>query len=111
MKGHVGAVITSGLAMLALEMVLLQAIVLRHTAQKGVIQAIAPVGPSNRWSAPGGRSGIPWAPFDRAQPADSRGEGRTPPRQQEERHAPPAQQRYRSLPPRLGPQMPRKLTA
>jgi hypothetical protein len=109
MKGHVGAVITSGLAVLALALALLQATILHHTAHKDVVHAAAPAVPSNRFSAPGGRSGIPWLPFEKAQPPADR-EGRSPPRQQqEEHHAPP--RRDHSLPPRFGPQLPRRLTA
>ena len=110
MKGHLGAVITSGLAVIALALALLQGAVLRHSAQKDGAQAAGPaaVTPTNRFSAPGGRSGIPWTPYDKGQPADR--EGRSPPRQQqEEHHAPPA--RYHNMPPRIGPQVPRKLAA
>lgn len=110
MKGHVGAVMTSGLAVLALALALLQAAVLRHTAHKDVAHAAAPPGPSNRFSAPGGRSGIPWLPFDKPQPPPADREGRSPPRQQqEEHHSPP--RRDHSLPPRFGPQVPHRLTA
>jgi hypothetical protein len=110
LKGHLGAVLTSGLAVLALALAILQLSVLFHSAQRGAAQATAvqPIGPTNRFSAPGGRSAIPWAPFDKAQQIDR--EGRSPSRPPEEHRTPP-QQRYHSTPPRAGPQPPRKLTA
>lgn len=106
MRGHLGAVLTSGLAVLALALALLQASVLLHSAQRNPqpTASSAPA-PTNRWSAPGGRSAIPWLPFDKP------GEGRSAPRPPEEHRAPlPPPSRQRAAPPR-GPQAPRKLTA
>jgi hypothetical protein len=107
MKGHLGALLTTGLAALALALALLQAAVV--VAQGGTHHAAPSAArvESNRYSAPGGRSGIPYLPFDRpTQPVTP--EGRTPERQQEEHRTPPPS-RFRSSPPRPGPQPARKL--
>ena len=70
MKGHLGAVITSGVAALAVALALLQAAVIsqRGLGEQVTAAATAPPGPSNRFSAPGGRSGIPWTPADAPPP-------------------------------------------
>ena len=78
MRGHLGAVLTSGLAAVALALALLQAIVLAHGAPRYPEVTAARSGTSNRYSVPGGRSGIPFIPFDKARPPD---QGQTPQRQ------------------------------
>ncbi len=109
MKGHLGAVLTSGLAAVALALALLQATVI--VAQGRGLQGEAVTAArteSNRFSAPGERAGIPYLPFEKAStPPD----GRTPERQQEEHRTPPPPSRFRSTPPRLGPQPARKVAA
>ncbi|TMA23568.1 MAG: hypothetical protein E6J88_12560 [Deltaproteobacteria bacterium] len=107
MRGHLGAVLTSGLAAVALALALLQAIVLAHGAPRYPEVTAARSGTSNRYSVPGGRSGIPFIPFDKARPPDP---GQTPQRQQEEHRSPPPS-RMRAVPPHPGPQQPRKLAA
>ena len=107
MRGHLGAVLTSGLAAVALALALLQAIVLAHGAPRYPEIAAARSGTTNRYSVPGGRSGIPFMPFEKAtRPPD---QGPTTPRQEEHRSPPPA--RMRAIPPHPGPQQPRKLAA
>ena len=108
MKGHLGALMTTGLAAIALALALLQAAVLFHTARR---HEATPAGraQSNRFSVPGGRSGIPWLPFEKAQPP-STPEGRTPEKQQEERHSPPPS-RQRNIPPAYGPRPQRRAVA
>jgi hypothetical protein len=113
MKGHLGAVLTSGLAVLALALALLQSLVLVHGAPR-IAEASAPRAPpaSNRYSAPGGRAGIPYMPIDkpsapRTPPSEQ--EGSSPPPQREHRSPPPS--RLRTLPVRPGPQPARKLAA
>ncbi|MGZ6143215.1 MAG: hypothetical protein ACXWLM_07740 [Myxococcales bacterium] len=109
MKGHLGAVLTSGLAALALALALLQAVVLAHGAPRYPEATATHAGSSHRYSVPGGRSGIPFLPFEKpANPQDR--EGRTPQRPQEEHRTPPPP-RMRSVPPQPGPQAPRKLAA
>jgi hypothetical protein len=105
MKGHFGALLTSGLAGIALALVLLQAFVVARSHGPLVQYTAAPAQPSNRFSAPGNRSAIPWGPFDRAQ--------QTPvPQKPEQRHVPtPPPSRYHSFPPRMGPTPPRRATA
>jgi hypothetical protein len=114
MKGHLGAVLTSGLAAVALALVLLQAAILAHGAPRYSEPTAARTGPTNRFSAPGGRSAIPWAPVDKVKQekpaAPESPEGRTPPRRQEEHRTPPPS-RFRSAPPRIGPQPARKAAA
>lgn len=106
MRGHLGAVLTSGLAAIALALALLQAIVVaQHAAHRLPEATAAHSGATNRYSVPGGRSGIPFMPFEK-QP--QRDEGQKPPRH-EEHHSPPP--RMRAIPPRTGPQQPRKMAA
>src|SRR5437762_1146420 len=51
MKGHVGAVLTSGLAAIALALALLQVFVLAHASpRQASAQAMGPGGTSNRYS-------------------------------------------------------------
>jgi len=115
MKGHLGAVLTSGLAALAVALALLQAAVVVHGAHRNRAPPAVRAGTSNRYSAPGNRSAVPWVPLDKAQqqkpvPPESP-EGRTPERrQQEERRSPPPPSRFHS-PPRLGPQPARRAVA
>ena len=114
MKGHLGAVLTSGLAAVALALALLQVAVVAHAAPKHQPATAARSGATNRYSAPGGRSAIPWtpaldkAPKDRPVAPESP-EGSTPPKQDEHRTPPPPQ--YRGAPPRPGPQPIRKVAA
>lgn len=117
MKGHVGAVLTSGLSAVALALALLQAIVLAHASPRQLsAQAMAPPGASNRYSIPGGRSGIPWLPFEtgkRAEPAKpgSR-EGRSPGMKPPEEHPAPPPSRQRGVnPPSYGPRPARRAAA
>ncbi|MCA1826871.1 MAG: hypothetical protein ABR567_13595 [Myxococcales bacterium] len=107
MRGHFGAVLTSGLAAVALALALLQAIVVAHGAHRLPEVTAAHSGASNRYSVPGGRSGIPFMPFDKARPPD---QGQKPQRQQHEHHSPPPS-RMRAVPPHVGPQQPRKMAA
>jgi hypothetical protein len=115
MTGHLGAVLTSGLAAVALALALLQAAVVTHGVEKREAATAVRTGPTNRYSAPGNRSGIPWVPADKAEqvkPLPESPEGRTPPRrQQEEPRSPPPPSRFRGSPPRLGPQPARKAAA
>jgi len=117
MKGHLGAVLTSGLAAVALALALLQAAVVAHAAPKHPPATAARAGPTNRYSAPGGRSAIPWTPgLDKvhkdkpAGPENPEG-GRTPPPRQQDEHRTPPPPQYRGAPPRPGPQPIRKVTA
>jgi hypothetical protein len=114
MKGHLGAVLTSGVAAVALALVLLQAAVLAHGAPRPSAATAARTGPTNRYSTPGGRAGIPWVPFDKAlkeKPVVPESpEGRTPPHRQQEHRSPPPS-RFRGTPPRPGPQPVRKAAA
>src|SRR5437764_13357044 len=118
MKGHRGAVLTAGLAAVALALALLQAAVVAQGAPKvdGVTASRSGTGTTNRYSAPGGRSGIPWVPAEKAQPQKpaplpENPEGRTPPNRQQEEHRPPPPSRFRGTQPRLGPQPARKAAA
>jgi hypothetical protein len=116
MKGHLGAVLTTGLAAVALALALLQAAVVAHGAPKMESVTAVRSGPTNRYSAPGGRSGIPWVPADKMQPqkpapVPESPEGRTPPSRQQEEHRSPPPSRFRGSPPRLGPQPARKAAA
>ena len=109
MKGHLGVVLTSGLAAVALALALLQAAVLiAHGAGMRPQAVSAARTESNRFSAPGGRSGIPYLPFEKSSTPP---EGRTPERQQEEHRTPPPPSRFRATPPRTGPQPARKVAA
>ena len=104
MKGHAGAVITSGLLGLALLLAaLLQLALLSHgRASPTVTASTGPPGPSHRFSAPGGRAAIPWAPSEPTHaPAVRPGD---PPRK-------PAPARERSTPPATGPRRARRATA
>jgi len=116
MKGHLGAVLTTGIAALALALALLQAAVVAHGAPKIESVTAARSGPTNRYSAPGGRSGIPWIPAEKLQPRKpgplpESPEGSTPPNRQQEEHRSPPPSRFRGSPPRLGPQPARKAAA
>src|SRR5437773_11962860 len=111
MKGHLGAVLTTGLAALALALALLQAAVVAHDAPKMEGVTAARSGPTNRYSAPGGRSGIPWVPAEKVQPQKrsplpESPEGCTAPDRQQEEHRSPPPSRCRATPPRLGPHAP-----
>lgn len=115
MKGHLGAVLTSGLAVLALALALLQSVVVFHGAPK-IAEASAPrpAPATNRFSAPGGRSGIPYLPMDNKgvpaapTPPPSEREGSSPPSRE---HRVPPPSRLRTWPVRIGPQPARKLAA
>ena len=111
MKGHLGALVTSGLAAVALALALLQAAVLIHGVRRHAALSQHHV-QSNRYSAPGGRSGVPYMPFEKAPtpatPATTP-EGRSPEKQQEERRTPPPP-RQRSFP-MPGPHPPRRAVA
>jgi hypothetical protein len=114
MKGHAGAVLTGGFAAIALALVTLQAVVLSRGVPRQEPTA-ARSNTTNRYSAPGGRAGVPWLPFDKAQPPEKPAlpespEGRKPPQRQEQHQSPPPS-RFRSAPPRLGPQRPRTAVA
>jgi hypothetical protein len=113
MQGRLGAVLTSGLAAIAIALALLQAFVVSRSHVRTAQASASPLGPTNRFSVPGGRSGIPWLPFDREheQPQPDEARSRPPPKQQEERRAPPPPSRYHSYPPRVGPSPARKATA
>ena len=116
MKGHLGAALTSGLAAVALALTLLQAAVVAHGIPRQPSPTASRAGTTNRFSAPGGRSAIPWAPADKVQkekpPVPEDPEGRTPERrQQEEQHRSPPPSRFRGVPPRVGPQPVRKAVA
>jgi hypothetical protein len=101
---------------MALALTLLQAAVVAHGAPRPSAPTASRNGPTNRFSAPGGRSGIPWAPADKMQKEKTlvpeSPEGRTPERrQQEEQHRTPPPSRIRGVPPRIGPQPVRKAAA
>ena len=106
MKGHSGAVLTSGLAALAFALVLLQALVVFSHAQPpgAQVSVEVPSPPSgHRWSAPGNRSAVPsWN--DPARPRTAPGSQQKP----EQRRAPP---RSRGAMPEPGPRPARRLTA
>ncbi len=110
MRGHVGAVLTSGLAAVALALALLQAVVLSHRSHHTVMAEPAhSATQSNRYSAPGGRSGIPWGPFDTQRPESKPPEGRSPESKPPEEHhpLPPPRQRL----PGFRPSAPRRAVA
>jgi hypothetical protein len=116
MRGHLGSVLTTGLAAVAVALTLMQAAIVAHGAPKTEATAVRSSGQTNRYSAPGGRSGIPWVPADKAHPEKAAPlpespEGRTPPRRQQEEHRTPPPSRFRGAPPRLGPQPARKAAA
>src|SRR5256885_13185884 len=108
MKGHLGALLTTGLAAIALVLALLQAAVLFHSAPHYQGTSAAR-GQSNRYSVPGGRSGVPWMPFEKPQPRPDTPEGRSPAKQQEEHHAPPPSRQR--TPPAAGPRPQRRAVA
>ncbi|MGZ6124377.1 MAG: hypothetical protein ACXWLR_05430 [Myxococcales bacterium] len=115
MRHHLGAVLTSGLAALALALALLQAAVVAHGTPRAESREAIRQGATNRFSAPGNRSPVPWAPDDKAKdekpvPPESP-EGRTPERRQQEEHRSPPPSRLRGLPPRPGPHPARKAVA
>lgn len=111
MKGHLGAVLTSGLAAVALALAVLQAVVLFHAAPRPHSEDPSSRVQSNRYSAPGGRSAVPYLPFDKRAPSlPATPEGRTPEKQQEERRDPPPP-RHRNLPGQPGPRAPRRAMA
>lgn len=105
MKSHLGALLTSGLAALALALALLQAVIVargvRHSDGATAVRST----PSNRYSAPGGRSGVRWMPFDEHKTP----EGRTPASKPEEHRSPPP--RDRVFPPPFGPHPARRVAA
>jgi len=110
MQGRVGAVLTSALAAIAIALALLQAFVVSRSHARSAQASVSPLAPTNRFSVPGGRSGVPWLPFDREQP-DEAARSR-PVQKQEERRAPtPPPSRFHSYPPRMGPAPARKATA
>ncbi len=116
MKPHLGAVLTSGVAALALALALLQAAVIAQGVPGLRTPTATRQGPTNQYSAPGNRSAVPWVPFDNAQEQKpvlpESPEGRTPERRQQEEHrSPPPPPRFRGLPPRVGPQPARKAVA
>ncbi len=114
MRGHLGPVLTSGLAVVALALALLQAAVVSHGVLKHEPPTASHSGASNRFSVPGGRSGVPWVPQDNVQQkpvAPESPEGRTPPRRQQEEHRSPPPARFRNAPPRPGPQAARRAVA
>lgn len=113
MKGRtVGGLLTSGLVALAIALALLQAAVLAHASRPAPITTNAPLAPTNRYSAPGGRAGIPWTPNQppaKALPPSER-EGRTPDQKpQREEHRAPS--RNPSSIPHIGPRPPRRALA
>lgn len=108
MRAHFGAVLTSGLAAVALALALLQAAVLLHGATRRP-EVPPPRAQSNRYSAPGGRSGIPYTPFENHKAPTP--EGRTPEKQQQEERRSPPPVRQRSVPPPAGPRPPRRAVA
>ena len=110
MQGRtVGGLLTSGLIALAFALALLQAAVLAQTPQPAPVTANAPAIPSNRYSAPGGRSAIPWAPPPAQKaPAGDR-EGRTPDQKPREEHRAPL--RNPNFIPHLGPRPARRALA
>ncbi len=103
---------------MALVLAMLQAVVVAHGVRRPEVTAArnaAPATPAaNRFSAPRGRSGVPWVPFDKTQPppASPEGpEGRTPPTPRQEEHRSPPPSRFRGAPVKLGPQKPKSAVA
>ena len=112
MKGRtVGGLLTSGLVALAFALALLQAAVLAQMPGPAPVTTNAPAGPSNRYSAPGGRAGVPWTPTPRqSPPPPSEREGRTPDQKpQREEHRTPL--RNPNFIPHLGPRPARRALA
>jgi hypothetical protein len=108
MKGHLGAILTTGLAAIALALAVLQAAVIVHGAPRHAVPSPARV-ESNRFSAPGGRSGIPWLPFDEKVQRSNGREGRKPAKPEE--HPAPPPPRQHNPAPSLGPRPPRRVVA
>jgi hypothetical protein len=108
MKGHLGAILTTGLAAIALALAMLQAAVIVNGAPKHAAPSPARV-ESNRFSAPGGRSGIPWPPFDEKVQRSISPEGRKPAKP-EEHHAPPPARQHNPAP-SFGPRPARRVVA
>jgi len=106
-KGYLGAVLTSALTAVALALALLQAAVIAHGAPRYSSPSAARI-ETNRFSVPGGRSGVPYLPaFDKTPPP----EGRSREQQQEQHRTPPPPSRFRGAPPRPGPQPARRIAA
>ena len=115
MRGHLGAALTTGLAAVAVALALFQAAVVTRGAAKREPTTAVRTAPTNRYSSPGGRAGIPWVPADKAPdkpaPLPEDPEGRSPQRRQQEEHRAPPPSRFRGTPPRPGPQPVRKAAA
>lgn len=109
MKGRLGALLTTGLAAAALVLAILQAAVIVQGARKHLVASPARVD-SNRFSAPGGRSGIPWMPFDEKAPHGKSQEGRTPAKHEEQQPSPPPARKHNPAP-IPGPRPPRRAVA
>ena len=112
MKGRtVGGLLTSGLVALAFALALLQAAVLAQVPRPAPVTSNAQAAPSNRYSAPGGRAGVPWTPTPRqSTPPPSEREGRTPDQKpQREEHRTPL--RNPNFIPHLGPRPARRALA
>lgn len=112
MKQHLGAVLTSSLAAVALGLALLQAAVLLHAAPMPLAELVVPGSPNHRSSPPGG--GVPnIVPVTGTPPARARTnpvpEGNKPP--EERRRLPPRQQRSFMPGQQPGPRPARKLAA
>ncbi len=110
MKGHLGAVLTSGLTALAIVFAVLQAAVLvAHTRTTGaqVSEATVPAAATHRFSVPGGRSAIPYQ-WNSADPAPPRPQPDTQQKREEPRRTPP---RSRGTLPERGPRPPRRVAA
>jgi hypothetical protein len=101
--------LTSGLAAIAIALAMLQAFVVSRSHARPAQASVSPMGPTNRYSVPGNRSAIPWAPFDQPRPDEAR--NRTQQKPQEQRRTPPPPSRFHSYPPRMGPAPIRKATA
>ncbi len=113
MRGHAGALLTAGLAAIALAFALLQAAVLARSARAHhiVAQPATHEEPQNRYSAPGGRSAIPWGPDFDAQQKATKPEGRSPESKPPEEHHSPPPPRNRLMPPYNGPRPARRAVA
>jgi hypothetical protein len=112
MKQHLGAVLTSSLAAVALGLALLQAAVLLHAAPMPLAELVVPGSPSHRSSAPAGGSAVPNIAPVAGAPARSRTSPAPevkPP--EERRRLPPRQQRSLMPGQQPGPRPARKLAA
>ena len=109
MKGHLGAVLTTGLMAMAFLLLLLQAVVLLRTTPRPEVAISAPVGRSSRFSMPGGRSGIPWQWQEdpRARPAPAGQAPQSKPPAERQRATPPR----RNFTPEQGPRPARRAVA